>query len=272
MLKCDRLTDSLKKNLNKLVAKHAKNNDKEITKSAIVVFCAVLGLLFRLFYCLRYPVQPRDAYSYKILIEQWERIGEIVDPISFFPLSLWIMKIPHHLFHFSIFDSGIMVNIFLGILLIIISINIAMRLFKSNCVAFFVGCIIATHPALVAFSCSLLRENAYLLFSLLSLSALLEYCRKRDLLHLVSASMCGALAFLCRLEGIEFLPIVFLMFIFLNLFKKIGLSKAFLHIFIFLTVFLSTATIVFWGLKLKMIESKDITSKIDKELTISLPQ
>ena len=238
---------------------------KDCEKLAITVFCVVLGLLFRLFYILRYPVQSRDAYTYRGLIEQWEETGEIVDRISFFPLSIWIMKIPHHFFHYDIIKSGILVNIVLGILLIIISIHILCRYFKNNYVIFLAGCIIATHPAMVRFSCSLLRENTYLLFSLLALSALSQYSSKTDLPSLVAAGIFGALAFLCRLEGIEILAITGLAFFFLFLFKRMKLSKAFLHGFIYLIVFSLTVVIIFFGLKFKMIEKEEIMSKVDND-------
>lgn len=239
------------------------NNEKKLF--AITIFCAVLGLLFRLFYFLRYPVQTRDAYFYQVLIEQWETNGEIVDRISFFPLSIWIMKIPYHLFHYDIIKGGILINILLGILLIIVAIKILSRLFKNNYVVFIAGCILATHPALVRFSCSLLRENSYLLFSLLAFSALLKYCIKKDLLNLVAVGIFGALAFLCRLEGIEFLAIVCLALLFLLVFRRIKFSKAVLHSSVFLIVFLLTVVILFFGLKFKMIGKEEIMSKIDEE-------
>lgn len=238
---------------------------KDNVKLATTVFCAVLGLLFRLFYILRYPVQSRDAYTYRGLIEQWETTGEIVDRISFFPLSIWIMKIPNHLFHYDIIKSGVLVNNILGILLIIVAINFLYRFFKNNYVIFLAGCIIATHPAMVRFSCSLLRENTYLLFSLLALSALTQYCSRTDLPSLVAAGIFGALAFLCRLEGIEILAITGLAFLFLLIFKRIRFSKAFLHGFVYLIVFSLTVVILFFGLKFKMIEKEEIMSKIDEE-------
>ena len=218
-----------------------EQRESQIAKSnspfAISIFCFVFGALVRLAYCIRYPVQPRDAYAYSLIISQWEETGLIPPNIPSFPLSLWILKIPHHLFQYDSMKSGIMVNMLLGLLIIAIIINIAGLYFKNNYTILFAGLAVATQPALVTFSCSNLRENTYLFFTILTISFLARYCIRPHFLHLFLASIFGATAFLCRLEGLEILPIVFVVLFFLFIFKKIRFSKAILHGFVFLLFF-----------------------------------
>lgn len=222
-------------------SQQAERSTPQTTKGkypfAISIVCVVFGALIRLIYCIRYPVQPRDAYSYSQIISLWEESGITPRNTNFFPLSLWFLKTPHHLFQYDSMKSGIMVNMLLGLLIIAIIVNIANHLFKNNYTILFAGLAAATHPALVTFSCSCLRENTYLFFTILTISFLVRYCIRPHFSHLFFAGIFGATAFLCRLEGLEILPIVFVVFFFLFIFKKIRFSKAVLHGIAFLVVY-----------------------------------
>ena len=206
--------------------------------------CAFIGLLVRLLYCIQYPVQPRDAFTYQRIILNWEESGKIIDPITFFPLSLFIQKIPYHFFHYDIIKGGVIVNNLFGLLIIIIATRFVSLFFKNDYALLFAGLVAATHPSLVRFSCSLLRENIYLFFFLLSTYSLSLYffkCKTRDM---VAASIFGAISFLCRLEGAEILPIFYIIILFLHLFGRIKFHTALKHGTIFILVFLLTVFVI----------------------------
>ena len=244
-----------------------KNKDRDTSLQwrdcsfAISVICFILGAIIRIAYCIQYPVQPRDAYTYCLFITQWEETGEIPDNV-YFPLSLWILKIPFHFFHYDCMKGGIIINLILGLLMIIIVINTAKHFFKNNLVLLFSGLLVATHPTLVSFSCSFLRENTYLLFSLLALTCLVHYYRKIQCLYLLLTGLFGAFAFLCRLESFELLPIVCIILFFLCFFKRIRLPKAFLHGLAFSVIFIITVLSLFYCFDFRIISPNIIMEKI----------
>lgn len=209
----------------------------------IKIFCWSLGLLLRLAYCIKYPVQPRDSYEYKYLIEQWEQFGEIVDATTFFPLSLWFLKIPNHYFDYDIFKGGIIINNLLGLLMIVIAINTLSLFFKNMYTVFVSGIIIATHPTLIVFSCTFLRENTYLFLSFLMLSFFARYCIWNRLFDLIAFSLFAALAFLCRLEGLEMLVILPIAITFVLIPPK-KISRTAFHLFVFFIIFFTISITV----------------------------
>ena len=234
----------------------------------IIIFLVLLGGGLRLGYCICYPVQPRDAYTYESVIREWEESGTIPETIDYFPLSLWILKIPHSIFRYDIVKGGIIINQICGLFLIIFLAIITKKYFRKNYVMIFVGLLVATNPSLVHFSCSFLRENIYLVFATLSLLFLLKYwdaTKKRDLLK---ASMFGALASMCRLEGFEFLVFFLIISFVAFLLKRIQFIKFFVHSVLFFIIFLATTVSVcrimdFNGVKTKALFSNLKTVEIN---------
>ena len=228
---------------------------------AITVFCVILGIVIRIAYCIQYPVQPRDAYSYGYYISQWEIIGEPSPEITFIPFSLWLLKIPHHLFQCDPMKGGVIINLLLGLFMIIITINTLKPYFKDNLTLLFAGLIVASHPTLVRFSCSCLRENTYLFFSFLAFSSLARYCNEPHSIFLFIASISGALSFLCRLEGLETLPVIHISLFYLCIFKRIRVQKALLHGFIASVIFFLTAIFICYCWNIIFISSDQIAMR-----------
>lgn len=221
----------------------------------------MIGDAIRLFYCIQYPIQPRDAYTYGYVIEEWENTGRISSEIIFYPLSLWILKIPCHFFSFNGLQSGIIVNMILGLLIILATVELSSRLFGSCFAMLFSGLVAATHPSLVRFSCTCLRENTYLFFSILAILFLLNYYYHFSVFNLLFSSIFGALAFLCRLEGLELLAVVFIMLLFGLVLKKVKLKNALFHYFIFALFFTITTMSTCFFLNLKSITIDDIKER-----------
>lgn len=175
-------------------------------RTVIMALCILLGLLVRLMECIRYPVQPRDTYEYESIISEWEEKGEMPKRYKG-PLSLWLLKLPRHFWDYDTIKGGVIVNNVIGILLMLIIMQETSSFFKNDFIVLFVGIIMATHPQLIRFSCFFLRENSYLLFSVLFLGAMARYCSSNKLRYMIKAAITGALAFLCRQEGLEFLAV-----------------------------------------------------------------
>lgn len=204
--------------------------------------CVIIGLVYRLFYCIRYPVQPRDSYTYEYLISQWSKSETL--HYNRYPLSLWILKIPSSLFHCDIIKGGIIINMIIGILLIVLTMMTTNKYFKTKGLALIAGTLVATHPTLVHISCCFLRENTYLLFFSLSLVFLLRYFDSKHLVDLLLAGITGAVSFMCRFEGMEIVLIVYVLVFFLLFIKKLVLFKALFHVAAFSTVFFLTVRII----------------------------
>ena len=219
------------------------NKAKLLSKMQLLCFIlAIVGITFRMFYCICYPIQPRDSYMYELCIKNWEKTGKIPESFSGIPFSLWLFKTPYHFFHLDILRSGVVINSLLGILILIIAILIADELFRSIYISFVAGLVFATHPMLVRFSCSLLRENLYLFFTMMSVYALIKYYKSAKVVFLVWSSIFASLSFLSRLEGLELLPIF--LFVIFTLHKKISLKRCLCHCCIYTCVFLSISICV----------------------------
>ena len=232
-------------------------------KSFIVLICLILGLLVRLCHIIRYPVQPRDAYAYEFIISEWEKTNIISDQISFFPFSLWFLRIPNHFFNYDIIKGAVVINLLLGLLLIAVSIQILGLLFKKHSVILISGCIVATHPAFVDYSCSCLRENCYLLFSLLSLLFLVKYFKRIEKRYLLPSSLFAANAFLCRLEGLEFFFIFLIITCFLFIFKKMKFRTVFIHCVLYCFCFFSFVTTTCYFFAFNSLDSNRLLSRFD---------
>lgn len=215
-----------------------KNNE------LIILLCVLFGLIVRLGYLIKYPVQPRDAYEYEMIITNWERHGRIVDKVAFFPFSLWILKIPNKLFHYDIINGGIIINVVLGLLMIVILMKISIGVTKNKMAPLIAGLLVASHPTLVRLSCSFLRENTFLFFFLLEMVLFFKYYLSLNYLLLIASSVMGALCFLCRLEGLEGIGIFFIIIVSLCCQKRMKITKGVYHLLLFVLFFVSTSLLI----------------------------
>lgn len=237
-------------------------NKKGRTVFLIAVICLVIGALTRIAFCIRYPVQPRDAYVYESVVREWINTGMIPERVTYFPLSLWFFRVASCFVHYDIIKGGIIVNQVIGLLFIVVTIYLFSYYFKNVSILYIVGLIIATHPTLVRFSCCLLRENTFLLFASLSVYSFVCYYGKTNIATLTAASVFGALAFLCRLEGLEVIVVLFLLLLYLFIQKKISVLRAFYHAIIFIVIFVFLAITVCSFLNLRIPNYKSVKLKI----------
>lgn len=222
---------------------------KDIDILFITAFCLLAGGIARIAYCIKYPLQPRDVFTYKTIIDNWEKIGS-PEQLPYFPLSLWFIKEFDSIFRIGTEKSGIIINMIAGMFIIIFAINISSLLFHNRFISLFVGTMVASHPSLIHFSCTMLRENTYMLFSLLSLLSFMKYIKGMFSVYLVFAGFFSSLAFLSRLEGIEALPLylIYLLFYSFCSKKRKNMKTVLLHYMLFLTSFFISSLILIYSL------------------------
>ena len=242
-------------------ATRAIRKKKELYLFAIAGICVSLGAMIRIVYILKQSVQPRDAYLYEEIIAQWETTGNYFSKLKVFPLSLWIMKIPSHFFDCSVITGGVLTNIILGLLIIILSVYTQGHYFKNNTVALIAGLLATTHPELVYYSCSCLRENTYLFFAFLSATFCLKYSDHTRVADLLTSAVFGALAFLCRLEGLEFVVIFNIILLYLVVFKKMRFFKAVCHSLAYVSTFVLSSVVVCYSLHFGTLTYNDVILK-----------
>ena len=192
----------------------------------IIILCLCLGGAARIFYCIKYPVQPRDVYRYIYEMENWEK--EQTDELINVPyLSLYLLNLPHKILKCDIKKGGICVNVIVGQLIIILSILSFRELSDNKMGLWVVGLVTSTHPTLIHYSCVLLRENTYLLFCIMSINLLIRWYKRKSVIYIFFGGVTAALSFLCRYEGLEICVIYILMILFH--FKALRIKKIFFH-------------------------------------------
>lgn len=225
--------------------------------------CVVLGFILRITYCIKYEIQPRDAYTYEHIIYTWAESNEIKEELSYFPFSLWIIKKMYQLSGSDIMKIGVAFNLYIGLLIIVLTCN-TIRLYTSRpLIQLFGGLTAATHPVLIKYSCSLLRENCYLLFVCLFLLNLIKYYREKKEIHVFLAGLCGAFSLLCKLEGTETIFVFFSCVCFLLCCKKIRFKAALLHNLIFALTLVLTCGVAVFLLGMKIPSANSVISKFD---------
>lgn len=167
------------------------------------IACAVLAGTTRVLYCWKYPVPARDAFTYKSFMELWNSSGIFPMTDNFPPLSIYLLKIPASLFFYDTIKGGVIVNVILGIAIIILLVNISHKIIPSYSVATAIGCIAATHPSLIHYSCQMLRENSYLFFTSLWILSITDFLKKKKVINIAFAGLFTSAACLCRFEALE---------------------------------------------------------------------
>ncbi len=217
---------------------------KIYTKKHIILFCVILGFIIRLVYCIVYPVQPRDAFQYYHLINQLEKEGTIGDQIVFFSFSLYLFEITHVILRIDIIKSGIVLNMILGLFLIATCIMSLSIFFKKKIVLLLGGLCVATHPTLIKFSCTCLRENTSLFFLFVSIVSSIRYIQKDRILYLFLSALFTAMAILCKLESIELIPITLLSFLFFQQKKERFLKTVVISSILYILICVSTSFLI----------------------------
>ena len=212
----------------------------------VIIVCELLGTLLRVTYILRNPVEPRDSYQYKNVIFRWDDQNVLPEENNGI-LSLWLLKIPHHLFDYDILYSGSMINTALSFCIILLTITNFFELFGRIYPSLIAGIIVSTHPQLIKYSVALLRENSYLLLSILFLQHLIRYYRVPQMHQVIVLGIISATTVLCRLEGFEFAVIsaFFLLFG-----KNCSFKNKLVRIASFFAIYIVTLSVIMYSLNI----------------------
>ena len=208
-----------------------------------IIVCIILGAILRITYCWKYPVPVRDSFEYEDFIVQWKNTGEIPVRIGYPPLFMYIVKSLSEFFDYPIMETGIVINIIMGLGIIAVLMHISYLMTSSNLAVLCIGLFSATHYSLIQYSCQMTRENSYLLFGCLSfLNFLLFYKKRIKFIPVILCSIFVALACLCRHEALEII-IIYIGMIMLN--KRITSKKKTMYlVFLCLTTAISFYVIV----------------------------
>lgn len=217
-----------------MLGRTLQNCNKEDKFFIISVACIIFAIIMRILYYIKYPVDVRDSFKYKEIIELWISTKKIPNGEGIPPLGLYILKIPTEHFNCDIIHGGTIMNMLLGLCIVSIIIQIAKEIVSSNIIIFLIGVIAATHPSLVDYSCHMTRENTYLVFFSACTLFLIKYIKKKRWIDLAIASFLSASAYLCRHEALEI--VFFMMFIILFSQTQKKLRKI-AHVFLFLITY-----------------------------------
>ena len=214
---------------------------------AIQIIILVIAIAFRITYCFRYPVPVRDSYKYQEHIETLQKTGTICDQEIYTPpLALYILGFPSKHWDCGIIKGGICIDVVFGLLIILVATEICAMTIPSLFIVFMIGAIFSTHPNMVYYSCQCLRENSFILLSLLATWASLLSIRKGSATGIVLAGAFAAWAIQCRYEALElllFIPPALMLFASgKTYFKRIVLCGLFLAS-ILATFFLTNAAL-----------------------------
>ena len=233
-------------------------------KGIIILICCISGFAVRFLKYVFDPVQPRDAYTYELDILEWEKYDVLMKNYS--PLSLWLLSFPGKVFKCDTIRGGIAVNLLLGTLIIAILIWIVGLIFKRADLMLAGGVIAATHPSLIRFSTSFLRENTYLFFILLAILYSVKYLKDHSLKNIVLIAVYSSFALLCRLEALEFV-ILFLIFLgFDHLKNKTSLQRIGLHYVLYIVLYSLTLITLCWSMDYRPYKIHRIETKFDFEM------
>ena len=204
--------------------------------SWLLVSAIVSGAVLRLFLLANEPDLGRDSIYYIGVAEKWALYGwdEVLKPVRYFfvpPCMFWWMKIliqagvsPH--------IAGLTVNMIAGISIIPLFYGIARVFFDSRKMGVVAAFLAAFNPVLVDFSTEIMREN----FMLSGIGAVLLFTAlgfRRNSLYFIGAGFFTVYSILSRTEALEILPLIFLCFALLAIFRVYPLKKILLQMLYF---------------------------------------
>ena len=165
----------------------------------------------RLFYYLDNPIQWRDSFFYKEMVETWERNDEYPSKDKYNqentipPFPLYIFMLVHKTFHKSIFVSNVSLQIVLGSITVLV-LWFILREINIGLIPSALICLIAVfHKMFLDFSTQMTRDNLYIFFSSLFLYTIIKSIKSKKNYYPFLLGVLLAFVYLTRYEGIEFL-------------------------------------------------------------------
>ena len=195
-----------------LFREHFKRH--EVPYTLLLLF--LLSILLSAICFLLEPTISRDGIFYLDLIREWVETDQ--NPIKRHylpPLPLYLIKLLTEA-GLPIGFAGVSLNIFLGGGLTLIIYWIAMEVTSERKIAFWSAVFMMLSPTRTALSIEVQRDMMYLFFCGLLIAFLVSGIRRRKWFYWMCAGICFACSFLSRYETLEFIPILFFIFLFLG--------------------------------------------------------
>lgn len=174
----------------------------------------IISLLFRYVKLFFDPLLMRDATYYLVLSEHWFFENDWTsipynDNYTEPPLMFWAIKVAMRS-GFSSEICGRALNIFLSSFFPVIVYSIAQNILKRKQISLISAIIVLVHPNIASYSVQPIRENMYLIISgILILCQIKALIQRSSLLFFISGILLSIDLF-CRLESIEFIPLIIL--------------------------------------------------------------
>ena len=186
------------------------------------------------------PLLERDSVGYVNAAAVWAATGKYVVP-QFPPLPCYLIKLLIQLGMAP--ESAARLYAFLpGCLVPVAAYLLAVEATGSRRIARYAAVFFIFHPTLLFFSVMPIRDSLYILLAGAALWIGLRAVRSRQTRLWIAFACCGALAWCCRHEGMEFLALALLALTFELFKKRYPLRRAALH---FLLVLLIMPTLWF---------------------------
>ncbi len=202
-----------------------------------------LAYFVRVFYYFDNPIQWRDSYFYKEIVETWEdkkeypskdRYGqENIIP----PFPLYIFMLMHKMTGKSIFLSNVALQIVLGSISILFLWLILNEIRIGIIPSILISLIGAFHKSLLDFSTQITRDNLYVFFCSLLIFFFIKYLKRKSLFYSFVLGILISLICLVRYEGAEFLLILPIILFFQ---KKISIKRKLISILLIYSAFCIT--------------------------------
>ena len=186
------------------------------------------------------PLLERDSVDYVNAAAVWAETGKYIVP-QFPPLPCYLIKLLIQLGMAP--ESAARLYAFLpGCLVPVAAYVLAAEATAGRRIARYAAVFFIFHPTLLFFSVMPIRDSLYILLAGVALWIGLRAVRSQETRLWIGFACCGALAWCCRHEGMEFLILAFLALVFESVKKRYPLRRAALH---FLLVLLIMPTLWF---------------------------
>lgn len=221
-----------------MVLKHAQQSCSENNcivlncfrkKDIVFIICYLVGLIFRIQYLISYPVPVRDSYTYRNMILLWNETGSFPTQHSIPPLGIGLFRFLSTHIDYDIIKVSIIANMAIAMSIIFVTIKFASEYIHSFIILLCFGIVLSTHPSLIEYSCEMIRENSFIMFSVISLIALTKFIHTNKYYYLIESGLFSGFSLLCKHEGFEL--IVISLVICLIRFKWRSFGFIFLYLF-----------------------------------------
>ena len=218
----------------------------------LLILIVVIGIAIRVAELWWHGPWSRDSVIYCQWANMWYDTG-VMNHIAQFgakiaPLYIGLMVCGMK-FGLNAPQAGIAVNFIFGTLLILLMFHIAKESFHEKKWAFWAAIFVAVHPTAVKYSCKVLREMPFLLFTGVWILGTLKGIKYQDNRCWILSGIGAALAALVRIEGLEYVGIMGIAGLAALWSKSWGYRKIFKISLLFVVAWLGTVIILslWWG-------------------------